>query len=110
MHTSNHPCPTVCLPPCRRRKLKESMLEVVRSPTVWLLAFSYFFVYMVRQGSTSWLVFYLLETKGVQDAAQAAMTVSGEDGYFALHIILDITCYWEGELKPMIEGSHGFVR
>jgi hypothetical protein len=31
----------------------------------------------VRQGCTSWLIFYLLEAKGAVDAAAAAITVSG---------------------------------
>ncbi len=34
--------------------------------------------YMVRQGCTSWLVFYQLEVKGAADAGAAALTVSGE--------------------------------
>lgn len=58
-------------------KLAESMQEVLKSPAVWILAITYFFVYLVRQGSTSWLVFYLLEQKGAKDAAAAAITVSG---------------------------------
>jgi OPA family sugar phosphate sensor protein UhpC-like MFS transporter len=31
----------------------------------------------VRQGVTSWAVFYLLAAKGAADAGQAALTVSG---------------------------------
>jgi hypothetical protein len=33
--------------------------------------------YLIRQGCTSWLIFYLLEAKGAVDAAAAAITVSG---------------------------------
>lgn len=58
--------------------LGESMKEVVSSWRTWLLAVTYFFVYLIRQGCTSWLVFYLLEAKGAVDAAAAALTVSGE--------------------------------
>lgn len=58
--------------------LRESMAEVVTSWRTWLLAATYFMVYLVRQGCTSWLVFYLLEAKGAVDAAAAALTVSGE--------------------------------
>jgi sugar phosphate permease len=54
-----------------------SMKEVVGSWRTWLLAVTYFFVYLIRQGCTSWLVFYLLEAKGAVDAAAAALTVSG---------------------------------
>lgn len=57
--------------------LGESMKEVVGSWRTWLLAVTYFFVYLIRQGCTSWLVFYLLEVKGAADAAAAALTVSG---------------------------------
>ena len=41
------------------------------------MALTYFFIYIVRQGVTSWFVFYLLKEKGVEDAAQAAVRVSG---------------------------------
>ncbi|KAF8068291.1 uhpC [Scenedesmus sp. PABB004] len=57
--------------------LGESMREVLTSWRTWVLAVVYFFVYLVRQGCTSWLVFYLLEAKGAVDAAAAAITVSG---------------------------------
>lgn len=57
--------------------LGDSMREVVSSWRTWLLAVTYFFVYLIRQGCTSWLVFYLLEAKGAVDAAAAALTVSG---------------------------------
>lgn len=57
--------------------LGESMKEVLTSWRTWLLALTYFFVYLVRQGCTSWLIFYLLEAKGALDAAAAAVTVSG---------------------------------
>jgi MFS transporter, OPA family, sugar phosphate sensor protein UhpC len=50
---------------------------VLRNPLVWALAFTYFFVYVVRQGVTSWLMFYLMAEKGVGDATTAALTVSG---------------------------------
>lgn len=57
--------------------LGDSMKEVVGSWRTWVLAVTYFFVYLIRQGCTSWLVFYLLEVKGAVDAAAAALTVSG---------------------------------
>ena len=33
--------------------------DVLTSPYVWLFAISYFFVYVIRQGTTSWFIFYL---------------------------------------------------
>lgn len=58
-----------------------SMMAALRSvlaqPAIWALAFTYFFIYVVRQGVTSWLVFYLLAEKGATDAGSAALTVSG---------------------------------
>lgn len=41
------------------------------------LALTYFFIYVVRQGVTSWFVFYLLQVKGVADAGAASLRVSG---------------------------------
>lgn len=61
---------------------KESLMDmlvknVLTNPFIWGMALTYFFIYIVRQGVTSWFVFYLLKEKGVEDAAQAAMRVSG---------------------------------
>ena len=33
--------------------------DCIKSPYVWLFAIAYFFVYVVRQGVTSWFIFYL---------------------------------------------------
>ena len=41
------------------------------------MAFTYFFVYVIRQGVTSWFIFYLLQEKGASDAGIAAQRVSG---------------------------------
>lgn len=57
---------------------KERLFKyVLKNPYVWLLALSYFFVYFVRQGVTSWAHIFLLEYKGVGDAQEAAFRVSG---------------------------------
>ena len=45
---------------------KESLLSmlvnnVLRNPFIWGMAFTYFFIYVVRQGVTSWFVFYLIK-------------------------------------------------
>ena len=45
---------------------KESLLSmlvnnVLRNPFIWGMALTYFFIYVVRQGVTSWFVFYLIK-------------------------------------------------
>lgn len=35
------------------------MEDCLKNPYIWLFAISYFFVYVVRQGVTSWFIFYL---------------------------------------------------
>jgi len=50
---------------------------VLRTVPVWLLALSYLCVYAVRQGVTSWTVFFLLETGRASNAAAAAWRVTG---------------------------------
>lgn len=58
--------------------LKEKLFKhVFSNPYVWLLALSYFFVYFVRQGVSSWAHVFLLDFKGVRDAQEAAFRVSG---------------------------------
>lgn len=47
--------------------------DVLRNPYLWGLALTYFFIYVVRQGVTSWFVFYLIKAKGVADAGSAAL-------------------------------------
>ena len=51
--------------------------NVLKNPYIWGMALTYFFVYVVRQGVTSWFVFYLIKAKGVADAGAAAFRVSG---------------------------------
>jgi sugar phosphate permease len=54
-----------------------ALQSVLKLPGIWALAFTYFFIYMVRQGVTSWLVWYLIAEKGAANAGQAALAVSG---------------------------------
>eukprot|EP00746_Dinoflagellata_sp_MGD_P067670 gnl/MRDRNA2_/MRDRNA2_27936_c0_seq1.p1 gnl/MRDRNA2_/MRDRNA2_27936_c0~~gnl/MRDRNA2_/MRDRNA2_27936_c0_seq1.p1 ORF type:complete len:925 (+),score=216.79 gnl/MRDRNA2_/MRDRNA2_27936_c0_seq1:105-2879(+) len=59
-----------------------SMLENLRTKvlTNWrvlCLAVSFLFVYLVRQGLTSWLVFYLIAEKGAENAAVSAARITG---------------------------------
>ena len=47
---------------------KESLVSlllnnVLKNPFIWGMAFTYFFVYVVRQGVTSWFVFYLIKAR-----------------------------------------------
>ncbi|KAK9916786.1 hypothetical protein WJX75_006994 [Coccomyxa subellipsoidea] len=61
---------------------KESLItllinNVLKNPFIWGMALTYFFIYVVRQGVTSWFVFYLIKAKGVADAGSAAFRVSG---------------------------------
>ncbi|KAI8474856.1 MAG: hexose-phosphate transporter, major isoform [Monoraphidium minutum] len=57
--------------------LKQLVNTVLKNPFIWGMALTYFFIYIVRQGVTSWFVFYLIKEKGVVDAADAAVRVSG---------------------------------
>lgn len=63
-------------------KAKPSVIDalvknVLKNPFIWGMALTYFFIYVIRQGVTSWFVFYLIKAKGVADAAKAAALVSG---------------------------------
>ncbi|MEW5313928.1 MAG: hypothetical protein WDW38_005459 [Sanguina aurantia] len=57
--------------------IKELVDKVLKNPYIWGMALTYFFIYVVRQGVTSWFVFYLIKAKGINDAAEAAVRVSG---------------------------------
>lgn len=40
--------------------------ECLKNPYIWAFAIIYFFVYTVRQGVTSWFIFYLLKVSRLQ--------------------------------------------
>ncbi len=49
---------------------KESLLQllvqnVLKNPYIWGMALTYFFIYVVRQGVTSWFVFYLMQVRAI---------------------------------------------
>ena len=47
-------------PPKPKRGMMQALKEdVLTNKFIWLFAIAYFFVYVVRQGVTSWFVFYL---------------------------------------------------
>ncbi|KAK9864915.1 hypothetical protein WJX84_009121 [Apatococcus fuscideae] len=65
-----------------KAEAKETLMSlllnnVLKNPYIWGMALTYFFIYVVRQGVTSWFVFYLIKAKGVADAGSAAFRVSG---------------------------------
>jgi len=43
------------------------MQNVLSNPSVWVLAVTFFCVYIVRQGVGSWINVYLMQTKGIPD-------------------------------------------
>jgi len=80
---------------------EESLLDnlfqnVLSNPFIWGLAFTYFCVYVVRQGITSWSVFYLIKEKGVIDAGAAAVC-------FVLQNRSTVCRYWRNFQKCRYE-------
>lgn len=73
---------------------REAFVEgVLKNKTIWGLAVSYFFVYLVRSGMKSWLHFWLLEARSI-GAAEAAYRVSGMEiggilGTFSAGVVSD---------------------
>ena len=49
----------VCAAKAKKSMMQSLSEDVLKNPYVWLFSLSYFFVYVVRQGVTSWFVFYL---------------------------------------------------
>lgn len=75
---------------------------VLKNKTIWMLAVSYFFVYLVRNGTKSWLHFWLAEVRGL-NAAEAAYRVSGMEiggiaGTFSAGIVSD----WMGGRRVVV--------
>ena len=69
----------LCLMPALQKKdtsgneQKDSLLtllvqNVLKNPYIWGMALTYFFIYVVRQGVTSWFVFYLMKVRHLQKA------------------------------------------
>eukprot|EP00741_Cyanophora_paradoxa_P006848 tig00001056_g6623.t1 len=66
--------------PVAKKSSKDIVFKyVLANPAIWLLALSYFFVYFIRAGVTNWSHFYIMDVKGVTDAAEAATRVSGRE-------------------------------
>ena len=45
--------------------------NVLKNVWIWGMAITYFFIYVIRQGVTSWSIFFLMNVKGVPDAGTA---------------------------------------
>lgn len=67
--------------------LSNSTSQVLKNPYIWGMALTYFFIYVVRQGVTSWFVFYLIKAKGLNDAAEVCrlglLTTQGGEKHVA---------------------------
>lgn len=60
---------------------KEILFKYVLSNKfIWILAFSYFFVYLIRQGVNDWGMLYLCEVKGYSSILASSCIVSFEIG------------------------------
>lgn len=56
---------------------------VFKNPFIWLLAFSYFFVYAVREGVNHWTALFLTETKGYSSlGANGCVSLFEVGGFF----------------------------
>lgn len=63
--------------------IKQILFEqVLNNRFVWLLAISYFFVYVVRTAVNDWTVLYLVEEKGYQETMAAGSVAFFEAGGF----------------------------
>lgn len=65
----------------RELSTKEILFEhVLNNPFVWLLALSYFFVYVIRTAVNDWTLLYLVETKGYSQLGAGAVVFWFEIG------------------------------
>ena len=65
------PAPTPPAPPAASMGMLERLTKnVLSKPQIWVLAVSFLCVYLMRQGLTTWMVFYLIEGKGTLSPAQ----------------------------------------
>lgn len=63
---------------------KKTFVEyILKNPYIWLLAISYFFVYVVREGVNQWTILFLVETKGYSTiAASGSLSMIEVGGFF----------------------------
>ncbi len=63
--------------------VKEILFEhVLKNPFIWILAFSYFFVYVIRQAVNDWTVLYLVEEKNYTQLGSGGIVMWFEVGGF----------------------------
>ncbi|MBS0635277.1 MAG: MFS transporter family glucose-6-phosphate receptor UhpC [Verrucomicrobia bacterium] len=63
--------------------VREILMEhVLKNPFIWVLAFSYFFVYIIRQAVNDWSVLYLVEEKNYSQIASGGVVMWFEVGGF----------------------------
>lgn len=56
---------------------------VLKNPYIWILAFAYFFVYLVRTGVNDWTALYLVESKGYSSiGANGCVSLFEVGGFF----------------------------
>jgi OPA family sugar phosphate sensor protein UhpC-like MFS transporter len=69
--------------PERELTLKERLFEhVLNNKLIWLLSFSYFFVYIIRTVVNDWGMFFLIEAKGFSNIAAGTALFWFEAGGF----------------------------
>ncbi|MBS0636908.1 MAG: MFS transporter, partial [Verrucomicrobia bacterium] len=56
--------------------------HVLKNPYIWILAFSYFFVYVIRQAVNDWTVLYLVESKNYSQLGSGGIVIWFEVGGF----------------------------
>jgi len=62
--------------------------HVLKNKYIWLLAVSYFFVYMIRMGVSDWGALYLYETKGYTSIFSASVAIAAfEVGGFISNVM-----------------------
>lgn len=67
----------------RELSVKEILFEhVLKNPYIWILACSYFFVYIIRQAVNDWTVLYLVESKSYTQLGSGGVVMWFEVGGF----------------------------
>lgn len=69
----------------RERELntKELLYDVIGNKYIWMLAFAYFFVYLIRMGMNTWTVLFLMESKNYSLlTANACFSLFEVGGFF----------------------------
>ncbi len=73
-----------------RRERREAQRAVIRNPTIWLFATSYFFVKIIRYVLLFWLPYYLSTTFGWSTMEAAGISTAFDAGGFIGVIVIGI--------------------